>query len=150
MLSCRRARPEWGERHMATQANGKNDEVKAYPTAEILRREFHEIWGNDSDYGAEYERAREDYQTARARYDAAVGRKDEDASNEHYEAALKHNKDALDVCHKEALKKNQAALCLSGGGIRSAAFALGVLEAFARKGLLTHFHYLSTVSGGGY
>jgi hypothetical protein len=44
----------------------------------------------------------------------------------------------------------QAALCLSGGGIRSAAFALGVMQAFAQKGLLTQFQYLSTVSGGGY
>lgn len=42
------------------------------------------------------------------------------------------------------------ALCLSGGGIRSAAFALGVAQALARRGLLTSFDYLSTVSGGGY
>jgi hypothetical protein len=49
-----------------------------------------------------------------------------------------------------AQNNDQAALCLSGGGIRSASFALGVLQAFARKGLLTDFHYLSTVSGGGY
>src|SRR5262245_33059845 len=33
--------------------------------------------------------------------------------------------------------KEQAALCLSGGGIRSAAFALGVLQALAKKRLLT-------------
>jgi len=44
----------------------------------------------------------------------------------------------------------QAGLCLSGGGIRSAAFALGVLQALSTKNLLTGFHYLSTVSGGGY
>jgi hypothetical protein len=43
-----------------------------------------------------------------------------------------------------------AALCLSGGGIRSASFGLGVLQSLARHGLLTQFHYLSTVSGGGY
>lgn len=42
------------------------------------------------------------------------------------------------------------ALCLSGGGVRSAAFCLGVIQALARHRLLTHFHYLSTVSGGGY
>jgi len=44
----------------------------------------------------------------------------------------------------------RTAICLSGGGIRSASFALGVLQAFASKGLLERFHYLSTVSGGGY
>ena len=63
---------------------------------------------------------------------------------------------------------NSSALCLSGGGIRSASFALGVIEALAthprqsstpqgidqdelaKKSLLSQFHYLSTVSGGGY
>lgn len=42
------------------------------------------------------------------------------------------------------------ALCLSGGGIRSATFCLGVLEALRDAGILDRFHYLSTVSGGGY
>jgi hypothetical protein len=49
-----------------------------------------------------------------------------------------------------ALGLEPAALCLSGGGIRSAAFALGIIQALARHELLTKFHYLSTVSGGGY
>ena len=57
-----------------------------------------------------------------------------------------------------------AALCLSGGGIRSAAFSFGVIQALAMNprqpggerpikpedSLLSRFHYLSTVSGGGY
>ena len=47
-------------------------------------------------------------------------------------------------------REEQAALCLSGGGIRSAAFALGALQALSEKRLLNQFHYLSTVSGGGY
>ena len=42
------------------------------------------------------------------------------------------------------------ALCLSGGGIRSATFGLGVLQGLARKGLLKELDYISTVSGGGY
>ena len=41
-------------------------------------------------------------------------------------------------------------LALSGGGIRSATFNLGILQAFHRAGLLDRFDYLSTVSGGGY
>ena len=48
------------------------------------------------------------------------------------------------------LKEQRAALCISGGGIRSATFGLGVLQGLARCGLLDKFHYLSTVSGGGY
>ncbi len=42
------------------------------------------------------------------------------------------------------------ALCLSGGGIRSAAFCLGVVQSLAERRLLNAFDYLSTVSGGGY
>jgi hypothetical protein len=42
------------------------------------------------------------------------------------------------------------ALCLSGGGIRSATFNLGLLQALAEKGVLDRLDYLSTVSGGGY
>jgi hypothetical protein len=41
-------------------------------------------------------------------------------------------------------------LALSGGGIRSATIALGVLQALARNDLLKKFDYISTVSGGGY
>ena len=43
-----------------------------------------------------------------------------------------------------------SALCLSGGGIRSASFALGVMQGLADAKLLSKFDYLSTVSGGGY
>ncbi len=46
--------------------------------------------------------------------------------------------------------KPLTALCLSGGGIRSAAFCLGAVQALAKHQVLTQFHYLSTVSGGGY
>ena len=43
-----------------------------------------------------------------------------------------------------------AGLALSGGGLRSATFALGALQALARRGILANFDYMSTVSGGGY
>jgi hypothetical protein len=42
------------------------------------------------------------------------------------------------------------ALCLSGGGIRSATFSLGVIQTLAKLGWLARFTHLSTVSGGGY
>jgi hypothetical protein len=41
-------------------------------------------------------------------------------------------------------------LALSGGGIRSASFALGVIQALEAKERLSRVDYLSTVSGGGY
>lgn len=43
-----------------------------------------------------------------------------------------------------------SALCISGGGIRSATFALGAIQGLAEQGILGTFDYLSTVSGGGY
>ena len=47
-------------------------------------------------------------------------------------------------------KVRRTALSLSGGGIRSATFGLGVLQGLAHNNLLDKFCYLSTVSGGGY
>ncbi len=62
-----------------------------------------------------------------------------------------HTPGAQETAYRKAASDaQQAALCLSGGGIRSAAFNLGVIQALARRGLLTQFHYLSSVSGGGY
>ena len=66
--------------------------------------------------------------------------------NEAEEQALQQRLCAAIDAHGEDL----SALCLSGGGIRSATFALGAIQALARTGLLGRFHYLSTVSGGGY
>jgi hypothetical protein len=45
---------------------------------------------------------------------------------------------------------NLVGLAFSGGGIRSATFNLGVLEALKDLDLLRRIDYLSTVSGGGY
>ena len=41
-------------------------------------------------------------------------------------------------------------LALSGGGIRSAMFNLGLLQSMQRAGFLKHVDYISSVSGGGY
>jgi hypothetical protein len=51
---------------------------------------------------------------------------------------------------KQADQAKLFGICLSGGGIRSATFALGVLQGLTEKGLLQRADYLSTVSGGGY
>lgn len=56
----------------------------------------------------------------------------------------------LSSLYDEAARRQFAGLALSGGGIRSATFNLGVLQALADLGLLSKFDYLSTVSGGGY
>lgn len=52
--------------------------------------------------------------------------------------------------HARIHEQGSSAVCLSGGGIRSSTFALGVLQGLAHSGVLRHIDYLSTVSGGGY
>ena len=43
-----------------------------------------------------------------------------------------------------------AGLALSGGGIRSATFCLGIVQTLADRGFIGQIDFLSTVSGGGY
>jgi hypothetical protein len=45
---------------------------------------------------------------------------------------------------------NVVGLALSGGGIRSASFCLGALQALDKANVIKRIDYLSTVSGGGY
>ncbi|HTW51567.1 MAG TPA: patatin-like phospholipase family protein [Stellaceae bacterium] len=54
------------------------------------------------------------------------------------------------LLYKVGHQLDLSALCLSGGGIRSAAISLGVIQGLADHGVLDKFDYLSTVSGGGY
>lgn len=85
----------------------------------------------------------------------------ERADNGAVEAVNRVESDVLRSLESEALKLRQemaglpvstryVGLALSGGGVRSATFALGLLRGLAKNGLLTHLDYLSTVSGGGY
>ena len=60
------------------------------------------------------------------------------------------NEQLVSALYSHIRLQQQTALCLSGGGIRSATFGLGVLQGLARHDLLEPFRYLSTVSGGGY
>jgi predicted acylesterase/phospholipase RssA len=59
-------------------------------------------------------------------------------------------KQILDALKRSTSEGGFLALALSGGGIRSATFNLGVLQGLAERGLLTRLDYLSTASGGGY
>jgi hypothetical protein len=50
----------------------------------------------------------------------------------------------------EEPSERKLGICCSGGGIRSAAFNLGALQALQEKGELTRADYLAAVSGGSY
>ena len=56
----------------------------------------------------------------------------------------------LPTMQRAMREAGHVALCLSGGGIRSASFALGVIQRLADTRVLDRVDYLSTVSGGGY
>lgn len=49
-----------------------------------------------------------------------------------------------------SVKRGLVGLALSGGGIRSSTFGLGVIQSLARARVFKHVDYVSTVSGGGY
>ena len=52
--------------------------------------------------------------------------------------------------HDDSENENTTGIALSGGGIRSATFNLGVLQALEKHQSLSKFDYMSSVSGGGY
>ena len=63
-------------------------------------------------------------------------------------------KTVLDIEHTKLARRTKldqlVGLALSGGGIRSATFNLGVIQGLAKNNYLTQVDYLSSVSGGGY
>jgi hypothetical protein len=56
----------------------------------------------------------------------------------------------LEIVQRQAFESNLFGVALSGGGIRSATFALGLLQGMADRNILPYIDILSTVSGGGY
>jgi hypothetical protein len=65
-------------------------------------------------------------------------------TNDHLPFTIHHSSPKPSTSH------NLVGLTFSGGGIRSATFNLGLLQALFRKKILHQVDYLSTVSGGGY
>ena len=65
-------------------------------------------------------------------------------------AALERARDHARHVARPTCGMGLVGLALSGGGIRSATFNLGVLQVLAKRGLLSDADYLSSVSGGGY
>jgi hypothetical protein len=63
---------------------------------------------------------------------------------------LLNREDNSTDAYERAKQVRAVGVCLSGGGIRSATFNLGMLQGLARLGKLGEIDYLSTVSGGGY
>ncbi|OCK54829.1 patatin-like phospholipase family protein [Bradyrhizobium sp. LMTR 3] len=69
---------------------------------------------------------------------------------ERAEEIIKAERNHIVPAGEQAQETIWCGIGLSGGGIRSASLALGVLQALAEAGLLGRFQYISSVSGGGY
>ncbi len=105
----------------------------------------------------EFERARDALRPLAPRDPSARSLSLEEVLREEYESlhgplSREQRAAGLDGLYEaiHSLAEKRSALCLSGGGIRSATFALGVLQGLAEARVLSRFHFLSTVSGGGY
>ena len=66
------------------------------------------------------------------------------------EEVIANERKEIDNNRGDKTAGNYWGLALSGGGIRSASFSLGVLQALVKHKILSEIDYLSTVSGGGY
>ena len=76
-----------------------------------------------------------------------------EVSKAQVEALMKAERDlikAVNPRHDADMNDRWLGVALSGGGIRSASFALGVLQSLQNWELFRRVDYLSTVSGGGY
>lgn len=111
----------------------------------------------------------EDLREKATKQDAQLRRVNKDADSRSGKDERPEDVERRKAFYRSLNKLNRAALCLSGGGIRSATFCLGVIQALAaydvaipqtdrhenapkqpQNSLLGRFQFLSTVSGGGY
>ena len=100
---------------------------------EVYTKEFNDVLHAESEYIA-------------ARRDGIKLNKDD---YQEFEEKLGKLQDAHSE-KKRRLGDGKVGLALSGGGIRSATFNLGLLQALTKQNILRFCDYLSTVSGGGY
>jgi hypothetical protein len=84
------------------------------------------------------------------REDIGLNQDDLEKFGEKIEKLKTSNSENPESENKWKFKGGKIGLAFSGGGIRSATFNLGVLQALARKNILRFCDYLSTASGGGY
>ncbi|WP_459592782.1 patatin-like phospholipase family protein [Bradyrhizobium diazoefficiens] len=71
-------------------------------------------------------------------------------AKEDVESLISRERSAISSARSRDSDKHWTGIALSGGGIRSAIFCLGALQALADRDVLKQFDYMSSVSGGGY
>src|SRR5215467_7978008 len=115
-------------------ANGKLSEESVVPLHRMLEEEFALLQG-ELPQGYQERKG-----TITQKYTEAVD--DPDERDRKIDADLVA--ELYKSVHKLPKDRRHAALCISGGGIRSATFGLGVLQGLARNNLLDKFDYMST------
>lgn len=134
------SKAELAERYLKNQLKlcGKDNAKNALPFELIFKRELFEIGSNRKVRAEELMLIKHNQPG-----------NDNTTQQEQYPGIL--NDEGTDPDPMIIVKKIQLnALAFSGGGIRSATFNLGVLQALAKTQHLSKFDYISTVSGGGY
>jgi Patatin-like phospholipase len=158
-----------------TRVPSNEDENRVLSIEEVLAEEANAILGTDSSTKIEADRIIMGAGAQKKRFSLNADERSGDETKN-----LEETKEARKKLYHSLNELNRGALCFSGGGIRSATFCLGILQALAacdadrlkksvkkpdnhndhkrysdarttpEDSLLGHFHYLSTVSGGGY
>jgi hypothetical protein len=125
----------------------KNLEYQVYRFEDVLRDELSLVWARRKVlFPRIVNRDRSPIAETAPRYLSAAWAPDTDEPAQ----GEKDSDGWVTVQREIALDAQLAGLTFSGGGIRSASFAIGVLQGLASLKLFNWFDYLSTVSGGGY
>ncbi len=137
---------------MAAEGNQKNDgdqqaeQIAVEPTVEGTQKTAFDVV-----YLEELKWIKERRQHLRRTENLPSSEKDEqDQDGKEIDEWIPTEMGPLGDLQTKALQADLCGLAISGGGIRSATFGLGVLQGLAASGLLPRFDYLSTVSGGGF
>ncbi len=118
-------------------------------TTKDYTRTFAEVYVTELDY---VKKRREKMQLTSESVERESERVDQDIKKQSEKHAAENPTSDKVPSHDVKIKTSAGlvGLAFSGGGIRSATFNLGVLQALDKKGVLRYCDYLSTVSGGGY
>jgi len=124
------------EEGLETHLPGQGDVLKSVGLGAVLREEVNAIKGRRRALWGSTEHT-DGQSSSHLGPSSHLGQKPGDATQ-------------IAACMRDLNRMEALGLAISGGGIRSATFALGVIQALAEERMLRYVDYLSTVSGGGY
>ena len=117
------------------------------PLYQVLKEEYENMGGTFAPGArADYDKAAEKAEKARELWCRATKRAAQTSSDEDDSVCYQQMRilrsaedECLRVLYREFHRVGRSALCVSGGGIRSATFSLGVMSKLAEVGVLGHF-----------